>query len=348
MTSKTCPKCNKKSEDLIVCASCGLNFEAYEVTKQEKLGEIRTLLSEEKYVEAKQIAQELPLQFPDNKVDFALLLSNIIRDISIVEKSDRAYKAYKEGDYKQAAVLLRNIKAFNPALNEKVIGLRRKAERLLQVNDTFEQAVAAFEAKNYAAAKTLFSQIRGFARQDQVENFLARTEKAIQEILDEAIGLIRNRQYKVAENSFKQLKAEYPDLGQEIEKYLAFLAKRVEIKNNIIAAAQTAQKDKRLLESKVLYSFLAQQFPEFSPSVQPRLDEIGKQAITSLAEVEGVDGIDGATLGLGDEHPGDGGYGISVEEINCIAPCEANSPNIPDLNCRPVEIDVEGVADFIF
>jgi len=348
MTSKTCPKCNTKSEDLIVCTSCGLNFEEYEVAKQEKLGDIRTLLSEGKYVEAKQIAEKLPVQFPDNKTDFVLLLSNINRDISIVEKSNMAYAAYKEGDYKQAAFLLRNIKAFNPALNEKVIGLRRKAERQLQAEETFRSAVAAFDDRKFARAKQLFLEVHGAEHRDEISEYLQKTEQAIREILDEAIGHIRNRQYKIAENTFTKLKKDFPDLSGEIDDYLALLARRIEIKNNIIAAARAAQQDERLLESKVLYSFLGQQFPEFYPLVQPHLEEIGTQAVTSLAETENSGKIDFAFLGLSDTFAGTHTTGTAPEDINTIMPAEPNLPSKPDIACSPVVIDVEGVADFIF
>ena len=53
MAEKTCPKCNKKSEDAVVCKRCGINFDEYETSKQEKFIEIRVLLSENKRILAK-------------------------------------------------------------------------------------------------------------------------------------------------------------------------------------------------------------------------------------------------------------------------------------------------------
>ncbi len=348
MTNKTCPKCNKKSEDLIVCSSCGLNFEEHEVSKQEKLLEIHTLLSESKYQEAKEIAEKLPLQFPDNKTDFILLLSNINRDISIVGKSDLAHEAYQKGDYAQASFLLRNIKAFNPILNENVISLRRKAERHLHNQETFNSAVAAFNEKKYATAKRSFKQIHGLENQDEIDGYLEKAEQAIHAILDEPIEFVRNRQFPVAENKFKELQAEFPDLKEDIEGYLTFLAKRVEIKNSIIDAARKAKLEKRLLESKVLYSFLVTQFPEFAPLAQPHLDEIGSQAITGLAEIEDTGGIDCAALGLDGESVGYAGSLFQAEDLNSLTAVACSQPCPPDVLCPPVEIDVEGVDDFIF
>ena len=159
MADIICPKCNQKNEDSAECTRCGINFDEYETQKHQKLGEVYHLLSEDKFTEAKQIAEKLPLEFPDNRSDFLLLLSNINRDISIVEKCKLAQECCNDGDYPKAAFMLRNIKAFDKKLDEKVITLRRKIERFTQNNDNFSKAVDAFDKGNYGLAIKLFVKV---------------------------------------------------------------------------------------------------------------------------------------------------------------------------------------------
>ncbi len=348
MTHKTCPKCHHKSDDLINCASCGLNFEEYEVEKQEKLLEIHTLISEGRYADAREIAEELPGLFPDNKTDFVLLLSNINRDISIVQKKEQAHAAYANGDFEQASFLLRNIKAFNPALNEQVISLRRKAERQLRNREAFAEGVAAFNDNQFGTARKLFRQVRGFQNQSEVDEYLVKIETAVRTILEKAVGYIRNRQYNLAEEKLRRLRDAYPDLGEEIDRYLELLDGRREIKNSIMAAARQAEQEKRFLESKVLYTFLETQFPEFSPLIRPRLDKIGPQAITSLADLARQSPLDESDLGLDQNSAALSGGKAEAEDTNRLVPVHAGQPAGPDEFCPPVTIDVEGVDDFIF
>ena len=185
MAEKNCPKCNKKNEDVAVCQRCGINFDEYETTKQEKFIEIRVLLSENKFQEAKELAEKLPTEFPDNRTDFLLLLSNINRDISIVEKYKHAKKSYDDGDFTQTSLLLRNIKAFDQNLNEKVISLRRKVERYLQNEVNFTKAVELFFSGKYAEAKMLFNQIHGFGKQDEVAEYLEKIGDIAKALLGE-------------------------------------------------------------------------------------------------------------------------------------------------------------------
>lgn len=365
MAVKTCPKCNKKSEDATQCQHCGINFDQYETAKQEKLIEVRVLLSENKYKEAKELAEKLPSEFPDNRTDFLLLLSNINRDISIVDKYDLAKKAYDEGEFSQATLLLRNIKAFDYNLNEKVISLRRKAERHLQNADKFTKAVEAFDSGKYAEARNQFQQIHGYERQEEVADYLARINDVIGAMFDEAVECIRRKQFDVAHERFISLQSMFPDMQPQIEKYLTLLTKRLEIKNSIFNAAKQAKKDKRLLESKILYSYLGSQFPEFQLQVKPHLDEIGKNAVISLADLEESMLIDLASLGLETGGEGQRSLYAATDSKEYVAPdvitpdadkegqedidsVISNRENPADTLSAPIEIDEEGVPDFVW
>lgn len=365
MPAKTCPKCNKKSEDASVCHHCGINFDEYETSKQEKLIEVQVLLSENKYKEARELAEKLPTQFPDNRNDFMLLLSNINRDISIVEKYEQAQQLYSAGDFNQIALLLRNIKAFDHNLNEKVISLRRKAERYLQNDKNFTRAVDAFESGNYVEAKTLFKQIHGFSRQDEVAEYLKKIADVIGAMLQDAVECIRNKQFEVAREKFTALQISFPDMQKEIEGYVTLLAKRIEIKNNIFEAAKQAKKEKRLLESKILYSYLGLQFPEFLPQIQPHLKEIGREIVVSLADLEesAIIGLSSLGLEAGSEVSGVRYIAADSKEFvppDLISPdidgegnedllsVVSNQESTADRGSPPLEIDDEPVADFTY
>lgn len=364
MAEKNCPKCNKKNEDTDgVCRHCGINFDEYETAKQEKFIEIRVLLSENRFHEAKALAEKLPMEFPDNRTDFLLLLSNINRDISIVEKFEHAQKAYEGGDFKQVSLILRNIKAFDHNLNEKVISLRRKAERYLQNEANFARAEELYFSGKQAEARALFKQIQGFDKQDEVDDYLAKIDYFAQTLLDEAIGCIRGKQFDAALEKFDALQVSFPDMKERIERYKKLLDRRVEIKDTILDAAKRAKKEKRLLESKVLYSFLGLQFPEFMSQVQPHIDEIGNDAVISMADVGESSGAELAALGL---DAGGGGQFAARSQEDCreyvapdsvapdcdkdgneeLAAVESSRASAPDTAPEPLAIDKEGIADF--
>jgi predicted translin family RNA/ssDNA-binding protein len=319
MADKTCPKCNKRSEDGLSCQHCDINFDEYETSKQEKLIEVRVLLSENKYDAARELAENLPGQFPDNRTDFLLLLSNIKRDISIVDKYEQANNAYDEGDFSRTSMLLRNIKAFDPNLNEKVISLRRKVERNLQNSEKFNRAVQAFDGGDYAEAKSLFKQIHGFGRQDEVDGYIEKISYVTGAMREEAVECIRKKQFDVAREKFAALQSAFPDMQEEIEGYATLLGKRVEIKNNIFNAAKQAQKEKRFLEAKILYSYLESRFPEFLPQVLPHIQEIGHQAVISLADLEDLAMIDLSALGLDDDREGRGKLYSAADSKDYVA-----------------------------
>ena len=365
MAERTCPKCNKKSENEIECQHCSLNFDEYETAKQEKLIRVRVLLSENKYTEAKELAEKLPGWFPDNRTEFLLLLSNINRDISIVDKYEQAKQSYDEGNFDQVALLLRNIKAFDHNLNEKVISLRRRVERNLQSIDNFNKAVEAFDQGEYAKAKSLFKQIHGSEKKEEVSGYLERIGAVTGALLEEAVQCIKKKQFDVAHEKFVALQSEFPDMEQEVEGYFAILNKRIEIKNNIFSAAKQAKNEKRLLESKILYSFLGLQFPEFLSQVQPRIKEIGKETVVSLSDLEessliglfglGLDGSGGE--GQGRYNAGDSKESVAADIIQPDVDKDGNEdiPAVPsnresaaDTVPPTLEVDEEGAADFSF
>lgn len=365
MAEKICPKCNKKSDNAIDCQYCEINFDEYETAKQENLIQVRVLLSENKYQEAKELAEKLPGWFPDNRTDFLLLLSNINRDISIVEKYDHAKQAYDEGNFDQILMLLRNIKAFDHNLNEKVISLRRKAERYLQNSDNFNKAVEAFDRSDYAQSKSLFKQIHGTDKQEEISDYLSKIGDITNSMLEEAIECIRSKQFDSAQEKFSTLQSSFPDMENEIEGYLTLLSKRIEIKNDILNAAKQAKKEKRLLESKILYSYLGLQFPEFQPQVQPQITEIGQDTVISLADLEESSIISLAGLGLDAIGGGQEGFASIADSkenvatdviatdvdrngLEDIVPVVSNRESPVDSASSSLEIDEEGVPDFSF
>lgn len=361
MAGRTCPKCSTKNEDAATCGKCGLNFAEYEQTKLERLGEVHKLLSEGSFREAKLVAEKLPAQFPDKKTDFVLLLSNINRDISIVEKYEQAQKAYDGGDYGQACLLLRNIKAFDSTLNERVVSLRRKAERPLHDSEQFNRAVEAFHQGNYPTARALFKQISSAGRQEEIGGYLRQIAARTKEVLGEAIDCINSRQFALAETRLAELQQTYPDLQDEIAGYLGLLARRSEIRERIREAANRARTEQRLVEAKILYSYLGQEFPESLPEIMPRLQEIGVQAVVSLADLQELGIVNLTALGVDIGAGGPGRAQAAAADLDADVPRDRPAADIPaaaavtdnipanaDEFTPPLEIDVEEIPDFIF
>ena len=137
------------------------------------------------------------------------------------------------------------------------------------------------------------------------------------------------------------------------------------IKNNIFNAAKQAKKEQRLLESKILYSFLGMQFPEFLPLVQPHLEEIGQEAVVSLADIENSAMLDLTALGLDAGTEGQGSFHAAVDSKEYVsgdvivpdvdkdgnedtASVVSNRESTADTLSTPLEVDEEGVPDFSF
>ena len=358
MSTKTCPKCRKKIEDEFECKHCGINFEEYEFTKQEKLREVRILLGESKFKEAKVLAETLPAQFPDNQRDFLLILSNINRDISIVEKCELARQEIEKGNFSQATFLLRNIKAFDHTLNEKVISLRRKAERHIQNDIHFSSGIAEFNMGNYAKAKQLLKNIEGHKDQEEIDAHLQKIELFQKEMLNKAVDLIKKNQLNRAVDELNTLVAQFPDMKDEVEAYTELLSKQEKIKEDIFKAARRAKDDKRFLEAKILYLYLSMQYPETQSTIQPYINDIGQQAIVSLAEVEDDGRVDRAALGLNIQPLGVAGshheremstpVDLDLDQVMDMNPVIPNAEGESDLCCAQVNVSGESVPDFIY
>ncbi|GAB4338285.1 MAG: hypothetical protein Kow0089_10090 [Desulfobulbaceae bacterium] len=360
---KKCPKCGKKGDDPGRCNHCGIIFNEYETAKQEKLIEVRVLLSEGKFEEAREVAENLPAEFPDNRTEFLLLLSNINRDISVRDKYEQAREAHESGDHEQAAMLLRNIKAFDPTLSEKVISLRRRTQQHLENEERFARAQEAFKSGNFAEAVSLFKKIRGFARQDEVSEYLDRIADLAGAMLEECLELVRNKRFSIALEKFAALRATFPDLREQVDGFITLLNKRLEIRNDLYNAARTASKEKRYLEAKALCILLEQRYPEFASQAAALARELEGGPPISLAEVETGIPIDLTALGLVD---GGDGNDAGVSPADCreyVAPddftpdcfgeeCDdpvaalGNRESSPDTLPPVPEVDTEGVADF--
>ena len=358
MADKICPKCKQNSEDEFECKQCGINFEEYEFSKQEKLREVRILLGESKFREAKELAETLPALFPDNQSEFLLILSNINRDISIVEKCEQAQKEIDEGNYSQATFLLRNIKAFDHNLNEKVISLRRKAERFIQNDINFSSGIAEFNMGNFAKAKQLLKNIEGHKEQDVIDEHIQKIEVIQKEMLSKAVEFIKKNQLSTALNELNSLQDQFPDMKEEVEAYTKLLEQQDKIKEDILQAGLKAQKEKRFLDAKIIFHFLSIQYPATQPQVQPYINDIGNKAVVSLSEVEDDGKIDRSALGLDSGTISGAGPLVESEksvevdanqdEIHEINPVTENMEGESDLLCAAVNIEGEGVPDFIY
>ncbi|WP_446012187.1 hypothetical protein [Candidatus Electrothrix sp.] len=280
----TCPRCKHQTEEK-VCPSCDLVFAEYEQEKMRKTGEVYQLISAGELLNAKKLAEKLSLEFPDSRTDFILLISNINRDINIAKKYHQAQELFEQGDHEQAALLLRNIKAFDPGLEEKVIALRRKAK---EQDKYLEQTCALpifFEKEWYGEAWTAFLKLQKHHQDDEkVTGYLDKLRKIRQRLIDEVVELLGENDFQQAQEKFNTILAVFPDAEEEFGAIANILKQKKEINSSILEAAEVARKKGRLLEAKVLYTFLYLQNHELHPQLRPYIREIGDKALVSLAE----------------------------------------------------------------
>jgi len=357
MPGKPCPKCRKIGNSSIECDFCGTNFEEYERQKQESIGQVYQLISAGDLNGARKLAEKLPAEFPDSKGDFLLLLSNINRDISVVERYHQALESFDRGDFSEAVLLLRNIKAFDKVLDEKVISLRRKAERYGDHDTIFHQAVEKYNAGRFAAAKALFKGIDGYKFQEEVDDYLRKIDELKADLFRSAVELLNNNKFDSALAKLDELHGIFPEIGHETEGYVAIIAEKNEIKDRLLAVAGKALEEERFLESKVIFSFLGWQYPELQPTLTPYIEEVGSRARISLADFAGEGTVDFAALGLYVNSDGffesactetqSVGIGHLADQLIDTAPVAINPEPIADLASEAVDIDGEDVADFI-
>ncbi len=351
----TCPKCRQQS-DGEQCPSCDLVFAEYEQEKMRKTGEVYQLISGGELLQAKKLAEQLSLEFPDSRTDFILLVSNINRDINIIEKYKQAQELLGQGDHEQVALLLRNIKAFDPGLEEKVIALRRKAQQQDKYDEQFKKAADLFEKKWYGEAWTAFLKLHKQSKNDEkINNYLQKLRKIRQELINEVVESLGENSFQLAQEKFTKMLAVFPDVEQEYGAIATLLKQKKEINATILEAAEAARKKGRLLEAKVMYTFLYWQNNDLHPHLRPYLKEIGGDALVSLADCADYNLINCHETGLqvtedgflkqvateedlADHHMGEGYASITAVDI-CPEP-------LVDPLCQLVNIDGLEIADF--
>jgi len=347
---KLCPKCKRRTGDER-CDNCQLVFAEYEQRKQEETAQVYKLISSGELEQAKDLAQTLSNEFPDSKGDFILLISNINRDLNIAGKYRQAKEQFDQGAYENAVLLLRNLKAFDPGLSEKLISLRRRAQRRTADSGKFEQAAKLFEQEDYDAARKLLRQLTGGKQQKDAEELLAKIDAVKKGLLRGVVDSAGSNFFNAARERLEALIRQFPEVKQEQAALLALLDKRRKISEKLVAAAAKAKQEKRYLEAKVLYSFLICQDPDLRPSLLPKLEEIGNQPAISLADGAPEELTALAELGIMTNNQGllqvqFQEAGRNSEQAVGIAPVLAVFPAPADQPSQPVDINGEEVADF--
>jgi hypothetical protein len=354
MPDSTCPKCRAKGNNALSCDSCGLVFSDYENNKQAAIGEVYSLISARNLTKAKTLAEKLADDYPGSKGEFVLLLSNINRDINIEKKITQATRLFDQGKFDDVTALLRNIKAFDPALEEKIISLRKKALRHNEHDDMIKQAAQKFNAGQYGKAKTLFQAIHDSKRQDQAEEYLKKIAKKEKEMLKQAVQCLEDNLFDAAEKSFKQLHTQFPEMEQQTADYTTLIQTKKRIKEDILSAADRAKNAGRSFEAKILYSYLGWQYPEFRPRIGSYLNEEITKAVTSLTDRTGDTTIDFSALGLQlNEHglfePAAAQKKFSdtsSKQSGGIIPVPENPDPVPDKSSKPINLQSQQVTDF--
>ncbi|MCI5221346.1 MAG: hypothetical protein D3924_01345 [Candidatus Electrothrix sp. AR4] len=295
----TCPRCRKKTEE-DKCGTCNIVFAEYAREKMERTGQVYKLISASKLQDAKELAEKLSLEFPDSKGDFVLLISNINRDLNISKKYQNAQELFNQGDYNQTVLLLRNIKAFDPGLEEKVISLRRKAEQHSGYDSKFEQAVEHLKKEEHGAAWTLFQQLdsQKHKHKDAVRMYRDQLKGIKNDTLEDISDRLGNNLFDTAYDMLNKLTQIFPEVAQEQAGLFSLLEQKKETCEILIEVAHKARKEQRFLEAKALYRYLCWQNHELKPKLLPYIEEIGSQAIVSLADCQLSGSIDFEALGL--------------------------------------------------
>jgi tetratricopeptide (TPR) repeat protein len=349
-----CHRCGNSGSDPEQCESCGLVYREYEKAKQAAIGRVYSLISSGELEAARELARQSGKEFPDSRTDFVLLLSNIERDISIVAKYEKALLAFDRGEYDQVVLLLRNIKAFDQILDGKVISLRRKAERLNDLDPVFEEAVQCFDRGEYGRALQLFKKIDGCARRDEVDSYLIKIDELKNSLFKEAVALLRDNQLEGSRKKFEQLHSVVPEMAEQTAPYLAVIEKKNEIREKLLALAARARQDNRMVEARVIYSYLCWQWPDQRARIEPYLE-----ALEPVYEIHLADSVDNGTLdcsGLGLELDR---YGFFVSgkhpdkirksgELQSASGIGINPEPLADPLPPPADIDGEGIADFTY
>ncbi|MCI5208785.1 MAG: hypothetical protein D3910_08330 [Candidatus Electrothrix sp. ATG2] len=141
---------------------------------------------------------------------------NINRDLNIVGKYRQAQELFEQGDHEQTALLLRNIKAFDPGLEEKVIALRRKAQQQENFGERFQKAVNLFEKKWYGEARKAFLKLQKTNQNDeQTNNYIKRIDNIKKDQIDEVVKNLGENNFQLAQEKFNKMSAIFPDAEEE-------------------------------------------------------------------------------------------------------------------------------------
>lgn len=353
MEKSTCPKCKAQGKNSLSCKSCGLVYAEYETDKQEAIGEVYSLIRAGKLKDAKNLAESLAGDFPDSTGEFVLLLSNINRDINIEEKLSQARLLFEKEQFNDVVLLLRNIKAFDPILEERIISLRKKALRHKDHGDFFKQAVEQFNSGKFAHAKTLFMALHDAKEQDEAKKYLKKIDKKKEELFQQAIQCLKDNLFDAAEKCFDTLLIQFPEMEQQADKYIVIITAKRKIKKNLLKAADKAKQEGRFLEARIIYTFLGWQYPEFQSRMGSYFDENILREEISLADLADQEKIDFPTLGLkidqfGLLHPTNG-QSSCVADLSAqtrLLPFSGSPDPSPDIPSKPVNLLDQQVADF--
>ena len=354
---KICPKCRQKT-DSEQCSSCNIIFADYEQEKMEKTGKVYQLISAGELLKAKELAEKFSSEFPDSRTDFILLISNINRDLNIAEKYLQAQQLFDQGEHEQTALLLRNIKAFDPGLEEKVIALRRKAKQQGEYAENFKKAVNLFEKKRYGEARAALLKLQELHQDDEnIVNYIKKLDRIRGDLIDAVIESLGENSFQFAQEKFNKVQAIFPDTEKDYSAIANILKQRKEINSKILEAAETARKKGRLLEAKVMYTFLYWQNHELHPQLRPYIREIGSEAFVSLADCVQYSLIDLDDTGLLVKDDGFLQRVVTEQQLTDkryaseryipIAPVDICTEPLTDPLYELVNIDGLEIADFV-
>lgn len=224
------------------------------------------LISAGELLKAKELAEKLSSEFPDSRTDFILLISNINRDLNIAEKYRQAKEFFDKGEHKQTALLLRNIKAFDPGLEEKVIALRQKAKQEGEYSGRFQKAVDLYEKRWYGEARIAFLKLQKHHPDDEnITNYIQKIDRIKKSLLDEVIEILGENSFQLAQERFSKLVAIFPDAEEEYAAITKTLNHKKEINSQILDAASCAKKRTTLRGQGVVYLSLPAKSRASSP-----------------------------------------------------------------------------------
>ncbi len=354
-TTTICPKCRNKGDSPNSCTSCGTNYAAYEKDKQGAVAKVYALIQNGDFAKAKIEAEKLPKDFPDGQGEFALLLSNINRDINIQGKYNEALEFFTQGKFDQVGLILRNIRAFDPTLEEKIITLRKKALRHNAHQDMLNEAIEKFTSGRFGQAQQIFQTIHDTENQELIHPYLGKITKKKDGLFKQAVKCLQSNLFEAAEQNFERLHNEFPETRERTKVYTDLLKNKKNIQEKLLAAAQNAKEENRPFEAKVLYAFMCWQHPEFRPRLASYLDETLEQQNVTLADLTREKKYDFATDGLQLDEDGlftastrekQTGLKRATDQEGLFIPLPESPDPSPDTTGKQLDLAKQQCADF--